>query len=411
MHPERPEPTVFLDTLLRRNPRLADVAHDLHRRGAIPPDTYVMDLDTVAANAALLAAAGQEHDVALWCVVKHLGRNPELIAAIARNLPAFAAIDAAEARVLRAAGVRPGNLGHLVQIPRHALPELLAWRPEAVTVYDLAAARAVSDAAHRLGLVQDLLVRVDAAAKPDAAGAGVVFPGQEGGVPLAAMGSFAAAVERLPAVRLAGVTGFPCVRCDPATGAPEPTAVFSAAHRAREVLAARAGTGRPARERLTLSAPGATCVATIPLLAAQGATHGEPGHALTGTTPLHAHDASQPERPAYVYVTEIAHTLADGRPAVFGGGFYARSQVRSALLPRTGARLTVQDAPAEHIDYYRLLDAPAHGSEVRSGDTALLAFRTQIFVTRSTVAVVAGLSTGRPRLTGLYDARGARLGA
>lgn len=421
---------MFLDTVLRRNPRLADVAYDLHRRGEIPPDTYVMDLDAVAANAALLAAAGEEHGVALWCVVKHLGRNPELIAAIARHLPAFAAIDAAEARVLRAAGVRPGNLGHLVQIPRHALPELLAWRPAAVTVYDLAAAGAVSAAAHRLGLVQDLLVRVDAAAgtpasgasgtavaphdaalRQDAAGAAVVFPGQEGGVPLGALDSFAAAVERLPAVRIAGVTGFPCVQCDPATGAPEPTAVFATARRARELLAAREGARRPAQRPLMLSAPGATCVATLPLLAAGGATHGEPGHALTGTTPLHAHDTSQPERPAYVYVTEVSHTLADGRPALFGGGFYARSQVRSALLPRTGVRLRVQDAPAEHIDYYRLLDAPAHGSEVRAGDTALLAFRTQVFVTRSTVAVVAGVSTGRPRLTGLYDARGARLGA
>ncbi|WP_255955451.1 alanine racemase [Streptomyces odontomachi] len=402
---------MFLDALLRRNRPLADVAYDLHRRGAIPPDTYVVDLDTVAANAGLLAAAGREHGVALWCVVKHLGRNPELIGAIARHLPSFAAIDAAEARVLRAAGVRPGNLGHLVQIPRHALPGLLAWRPEAVTVYDLAAARAVSAAALRLGLVQDLLVRVDAAAGTDAAGAAVVYPGQEGGVPLAALDSFAAAVERLPAVRIAGVTGFPCVRCDPATGAPEPTAVFAAACRAKELLAARERAGQPMRAPLMLSAPGATCVATIPLLAAGGASHGEPGHALTGTTPLHAHDLSQPERPAYVYVTEIAHTLADGRPALFGGGFYARSQVRSALLPRTGVRLAVQDAPAEHIDYYRLLDAPAHGSEARAGDTALLAFRTQIFVTRSTVAVVAGLAAGTPRLTGLYDARGARLGA
>lgn len=142
------------------------------------------------------------------------------------------------------------------------------------------------------------------------------------------------------------------------------------------------------------------------VLAAAGATHGEPGHTLTGTTPLHAADQDQPERPAYVYVTEVAHTLADGRPALFGGGFYARGRARTALLPRTGTRLPVLPAPPDHIDYYRLLAAPARPREARTGDTALLAFRTQIFVTRSTVAVVAGLSTGRGRLLGLYDSRG-----
>jgi predicted amino acid racemase len=229
-----------------------------------------------------------------------------------------------------------------------------------------------------------------------------VYPGQEGGVPLDGLDTFAAAAEELPGIRIAGVTAFPCVLCDPATGAPAPTPNFTLALKAREELASRGHQG------LGLSAPSATSMATLPLLAELGATHGEPGHSLTGTTPLHAADPGQPERPAYVYVTEVAHTLADGRPALFGGGFYARAGIRSALLPRTGLRLPVQDAPAENIDYYRLLDAPASPG-VRAGDTAVLAFRTQIFVTRSTVAVVSGLSTGKPRLTGLYDAQGRAL--
>lgn len=95
-------------------------------------------------------------------------------------------------------------------------------------------------------------------------------------------------------------------------------------------------------------------------------------------------------------MSEVAHTLDDGRPAIFGGGFYPRAHIRSALLPRTGTRLGVQDSPAENIDYYRLLDAPARAADARAGDTALLAFRTQIFVTRSTVAVVSGLASGTP---------------
>ncbi|MGW2055711.1 alanine racemase [Streptomyces sp. NPDC001840] len=387
---------MFLDTLLARNPGLVDTATALHRSGAIPPDTYVMDADAVEANAALLAAEAERLGLSLWFVVKQLGRNPALIRAIARHIPYSAAIDATEARILRASGARPGNLGHLVQIPRRALPELLAWRPEAVTVFDLANARAVSDTARELGFVQDVFVRLEGAT-------GTVYPGQEGGVPLDALDGFARAAERLPGIRIAGVTAFPCVLCDPETGRPTPTATFELALKARESLTARG------HEGLKLSAPSATAVATLPLLASLGATHGEPGHSLTGTTPLHAAGPDQPERTAYVYVTEVAHTLADGRPALHGGGFYPRAGVRDALLPRTGLRLRVQDAPAENIDYYRLLAPPPAPGAVLTGDTALLAFRTQIFVTRSTVAVVSGLSAGKPRLTGLYDSRGRAL--
>ncbi|MEV4786981.1 alanine racemase [Streptomyces tuirus] len=386
---------MFLDTVLTRNPDLVNAASRLHQEGEIPPDTYVMDLDAIGSNAALLAAEAERLGLTLWFVVKQVGRNPELIEAVARHIPKFAAIDPPEARLLHASGARAGNLGHLVQIPGRALEEMLAWRPEAVTVFDLANARAVSAAAQRLGMVQGILIRLEGAE-------GSVYPGQEGGVPLTGLDAFAAEAERLPGVRIAGVTAFPCVLCDPVTGQPRPTANLELAQAALDTLRARG------HHALKLSAPSATSMATLPLLAEHGATHGEPGHALTGTTPLHAVDPHQPERPAYVYVSEVAHTLADGRPAVYGGGFYARAAVKDALLPRTGLRLPVQDAPAANIDYYRLLGAPAGGQDVRTGDTALFAFRTQVFVTRSNVAVVAGLSSGRPRLTGLYDPLGRR---
>ncbi|MER7398306.1 alanine racemase [Streptomyces sp. NPDC000151] len=431
---------MFLDAVLHRNPELVAFAAELHDTGAIPPDTYVMDLDAIESNAELLAREADRLGLSLWFVVKQIGRNPELIEAIARHIPRFAAIDPPEARILHAAGAQAGNLGHLVQIPARALPEMLAWRPETVTVYDLANARAVSDAAARLGFVQDVLIRLEGAA-------GAVYPGQEGGVrldggddgpdgadgpdraddrcgsvggPSGSIGdrtgpdgldgltgmdglarmdgldAFVAEAERLPGIRVAGVTAFPCVLCDPDTGEPRPTPNFALARAAVERLAARGYTD------LKLSAPSATSMATLPLLARLGATHGEPGHALTGTTPLHAIDHAQPEKPAYVYVSEVAHTLADGRPALYGGGFYARGGAKEALIPRTGARLRVEDAPAANIDYYRLL-APG---DARVGDTAVLAFRTQIFVTRSSVAVVSGLASGTPKLSGLYDPLG-----
>ncbi|RLL66041.1 alanine racemase [Streptomyces sp. Z26] len=387
---------MFLDTLLHRNPGLVDAAANLHDSGRVPPDTYVMDLDAVEENAAVLAETARQVGVALWFVVKQLGRNPELVRSVARHIPRAAAIDVTETRTLHASGALLGNVGHLGQIPRRTLPGVLALRPDRVTVFDLANARAVADAAHAVGRTQDVLIRVEGAE-------GTVYPGQEGGVPLERLDAFAERAEALRSLRIAGVTAFPCVLCDPVTGLPTATPNLELAVKAREVLAARG------HRDLELSAPSATSAASLPLLAEWGATHGEPGHALTGTTPLHALDPTQPEKPAYVYVTEVAHTLDDGRPALFGGGFYARSHIRSALLPRTGARLGVPDAPARNIDYYRLLDAPTDGADLRLGDTALLAFRTQIFVTRSTVAVVSGLSSGTPRLNGLYDAQGRAL--
>ena len=49
----------------------------------------------------------------------------------------------------------------------------------------------------------------------------------------------------------------------------------------------------------------------------------------------------------------------------------------------------------------------ANGREyLWQGDPAVMAFRTQFFVTRSRVAVVKGLSSGKPELAGLYSALG-----
>ena len=44
------------------------------------------------------------------------------------------------------------------------------------------------------------------------------------------------------------------------------------------------------------------------MLAAAGATQIEPGHGLTGTTPLHAVE-DLPETPAVVYLSEVSHLI------------------------------------------------------------------------------------------------------
>lgn len=165
---------MFLDTTLRRNPHLIEAAQALHADGLIEPDTYVIDVDTVSANARALAATATAHGLVPWAVIKQIGRNPLVTRAITQHLPLGTAIDVREARALLAGGAHLGNVGHLVQIPRKALPEILAAGADHVTVYDVSNLRAVDAAARSLGIVQPIIARIAGHASDS-------YPGQEGG--------------------------------------------------------------------------------------------------------------------------------------------------------------------------------------------------------------------------------------
>ena len=156
--------------------------------------------------------------------------------------------------------------------------------------------------------------------------------------------------------------------------------------------------------------PSATCTSTIPIIKELGGTHGEPGHGFTGTTPYHAnHDL--PEVPSILYVSEVSH-IFENKAYTFGGGFYRRSNVKNALAGNNYEELKnnileVEVNEPEAIDYYGSLIID--DKYVNIGDTVIYAFRTQIFVTRSEVALVEGISHGNPRLVGIYDSLGNRL--
>ena len=45
---------MFLEATVQRNPGLIEAALHLHRQGRITPNTYVIDVDAVEANAAAL---------------------------------------------------------------------------------------------------------------------------------------------------------------------------------------------------------------------------------------------------------------------------------------------------------------------------------------------------------------------
>lgn len=385
---------MFLEALRRRNPALLRAAVDLHRRGEVPAGSYVLDLDAIAANAELLAAEAAGLGLRPYAMTKQIGRNPVAIAAMARGgIDAGVAVDMACARALTRAGMRLGHVGHLVQVPRHAAGEAAAMEPEQWTVFNLTKAAEAAAAAAELGRTQPLLARVHDQGDS-------FYPGHEGGFEAAELPAAAAALDALPGARFAGVTTFPALVFDAERGEVRPTPNLATVARVAEQLRASG------REDVLVNAPGTTSVRTLRVLADAGATHVEPGHALTGTTPWHA-VAELPEQPAMVYLSEVSHQHA-GRSYCFGGGLYVDPvfppyQVRALVGADADEVLsTAVDAflpPPEAIDYYGLLEG-----SIAPGSTVLFGFRAQAFVTRATVAAIAGIADGTPRLAGVWPA-------
>ncbi|MFY9493721.1 MAG: YhfX family PLP-dependent enzyme [Firmicutes bacterium] len=387
---------MFLDATIKRNRALIEAAIELHHRGKIGPNTYVLDVDRITANAVLLKEEADRLGLKLYMMTKQIGRNPHVAQRIAATgIEQAVAVDPWEALTLARAGIRLGNVGHLVQIPSSMITEILSYQPEVITVFSVEKAKEISLEAEKQGRVQDLLLRV--------VGEGdLIYPGQTGGFSLERLVVSAREIMALTGVRIAGVTVFPCFLYNNDSGAVEATSNAQTLIRGAQLLRDELGL-----ELSQINAPSANSVASLAHVRELGGTHAEPGHAFTGTTPLNA-NGSQPETPALVYVSEVSH-LYDGKAYTYGGGFYPRGHVQKAMVGTNwdGAVENILPAAprsAENIDYYGEL--LLNGSPVKVGDTVVYAFRTQIFVTRSEVAVVEGISTGEPHLVGIYDSWG-----
>src|SRR6266487_6557063 len=122
---------MYLQRLMERNPRLLEAAIDLHQSGQIPPNTWIMDLDTIVENARALAAEARKQGLTTYLMSKQYGRNPYVTAlALAQGLHKVVAVDAACALMTRRYALPVGHIGHLNQISRHLVPALVALRPD-----------------------------------------------------------------------------------------------------------------------------------------------------------------------------------------------------------------------------------------------------------------------------------------
>ncbi|GAA1791621.1 YhfX family PLP-dependent enzyme [Planosporangium flavigriseum] len=390
---------MFLDLLRRRNPALLEAAATLHRDGKLPPNCYAIDLDAVGRNAAAIRAEADRLGLKAFAMTKQIGRNPDVSRRLVESgISHSVAVDLECGVAAASGGLRTGHIGHLVQIPRHSAGDAAALEPLYWTVFNDEKAREAAAAAQALGRTQDLLARIISPQDK-------FYRGHEGGFPADEVVAVADRLDALPGARFAGITTFPTALFDAEAGKVRTTSNL-------ETLRAAAAALRAAgRTDIELNTPGTTSTAMLELLAEAGATQVEPGHGLTGTTPWHAVE-DLVEDPAIVYVSEVSHLWNDSA-YVFGGGLYVDpvlgSSHTSALVVNDAverAPVLAVDMPApEAIDYYATI--PLDGRRVAVGDTVLFGFRPQVFVTRGLTAAISGISTGTPKVEGVWAANGA----
>ena len=391
---------MFLDVLRRRNPVLIEQAIALHQAGRLPANAYVIDLDTVEENARTIAGAAERLGLTTFAMTKQMGRNGSFCRAVKRGGIAKAvAVDMQCARGADRAGLAIGHIGHLSQVPKYEAGTAAALQPHYWTVFNFEKASEASAASAKLNREQPLLARIRAEGDR-------FYRGHEGGFPASDVLSVADALDRTSGGRFAGITTFPALLFDPATRKVKPTPNLETLHRAAESLA------KTGRREIEINAPGTTSTVTLDALAEAGATQIEPGHGLTGTTPLHAVE-DLPERPAVVYLTEVSHLVGD-EAFCFGGGLYIDPVFPDypvkAIVAReptsSGAALRNVELPAPAaIDYYGMIDASG-ASKPQVGDSVVFGFRAQAFVTRAYVVGIAGLSRGEPHVEEFSDGFG-----
>ncbi|MDN5301943.1 MAG: hypothetical protein PWQ60_1457 [Thermoanaerobacteraceae bacterium] len=394
---------MFLDILLRRNRKFVETAIELHQKGEIPANSYVIDVDTVRDNAAVMAEAGKKYNFKIFAMTKQIGRNPVVLKAISEaGINSCVAVDLACARAVNAAGLKVGHLGHLVQIPRAETKAALNLKPDYWTVFSYEKAVEISNA-NTENREQKVLARIYAEGDR-------FYKGHEGGFPAKDILEVSKKLDGLKGIKFAGITTFPALLYDPEAKDVMPT------HNLKTMEETVATLAKAGIENIEVNAPGTTSSVVFEKLADAGATQVEPGHGLTGTTPLHAIN-DLPERPAMLYLTEVSHFYG-GKPYCFGGGLYI-----DPVFPPYPVKACVGSSPEEAIkqkivcempnpsaiDYYGILQSEPE-NKIKEGDTVIFGFRAQVFVTRAYVVPISGIKVGKPEVKGIWFSDGRRVG-
>ena len=389
----------MLDIIERRNPELLRYAVELHQRGDIVPGTYVVDLDAVAENVGIVRNCATDLGLGVYVMTKQWNRNPSINRLmVSEGLSSFVAVDIQCAKEIHGQGLQVGHVGHLVQIPRSQIEQVLLMTPEVWTVYGYDNAVLVSQAAERLGVRQDLLLKVIGPTD-------VSYPGQEGGIPIDQVVEVARMISDLPGVAIVGTTGFPCVLYDPEAGSVQAMPNLASVAEGAKRLSRDAGV-----EIRQINCPGTSSCTSMEVVKRHGGTHVEPGNSLWGTAPQQLF-GSDPGTPAVVFVTEVSH-IEEERAFVFARGFAPdvlaeAMAVTEAFVGGTPDSALASRAAFELVEAGRTYHSwlyPRSGQRVTPGDSAVFFFRPQVFVSgHASVAAVSGLRSGAPALESVHD--------
>jgi predicted amino acid racemase len=403
----------LFDSLARRNSDLVRAAAQLHQAGELAPDTYVADLDTIVANATLVRDAAVAAGIEVLYEAKQFGRAPAIVEALRTlGLTRAIAIDIEEVDALDRLGVTIGHAGHLGQIPARDIERVVTRiRPQFLTVYSLEKARAAAAAAASAGIEQALVLRVNG---PD----DLLPVALAGGTPERAALDLALTIDALDGARFGGLTTYPGIRFDLAEQRWVQTANLATLGRIGAQIAD--ALGRPIEH---LNPAGNCCTRTLPLLAAAGATHCEPGQAFVGGLVANGF-VDEPEIPAIAYLTEVSHRVGE-TPYVFAASMVANATIGiwhhleydalAGVLSSDGrdplgvpVRMSPQHFPAsDPTGFMYNAVRPLRSADAHIGDTVIFGFRTQLYrANGARLAVVGGIREGTPRVVGVYDRNG-----
>lgn len=375
---------LFLKRLLNTNKVFVDASLDLYKKGLILPDSYCIDVDMFLENAKNILNEAKKYNINLFYMLKQVGRNPYLAKKLEDlGYKGAVCVDFKEVEVMMKNNLKLCNIGHLVQIPKNMLSRVIEYGVEIITVYSYDMIKEISNIALSLNKTQDIMLRIlDENSE--------IYPGQEAGFSVNEVKELIPKLKDLKGVKLNGITSFPCFLYSPDEKCIKETNNLFSVLEVNEFLK---------NQNLYvkhINLPSVSTVENIKKIYSYGGTDAEPGHALTGTTPLNIDSGI--EIPAYLYISEISHVFKNNS-YFYGGGYYPRGHMKHGYIDNK--IVNVNNFNATNIDYYLSLEG-----KYNIFDPIILCFRTQMFVTRSDIVLIEGIHSNNIHIVGIYNTQG-----
>ncbi|MFG5919225.1 alanine racemase [Sneathia vaginalis] len=375
---------LFLKRLLDTNKAFVDASLNLYKKGLILPDSYCIDVDMFLENAKNILNEAKKYNINLFYMLKQVGRNPYLAKKLEDlGYKGVVCVDFKEVEVMMKNNLKLCNIGHLVQIPKNMLSRVIEYGVEIITVYSYDMIKEISNIALSLNKTQDIMLRIlDENSE--------IYPGQEAGFSVNEVKELIPKLKDLKGVKLNGITSFPCFLYSPDEKCIKETNNLFSVLEVNEFLK---------NQNLYvkhINLPSVSTVENIKKIYSYGGTDAEPGHALTGTTPLNIDSGI--EIPAYLYISEISHVFKNNS-YFYGGGYYPRGHMKHGYIDNK--IVNVNNFNATNIDYYLSLEG-----KYNIFDPIILCFRTQMFVTRSDIVLIEGIHSNNIHIVGIYNTQG-----